>query len=469
MLKFLRNYVFVVPLILFFILSERYLLRDFWFDEALTFLNFVLLPLKKIYFNYAIPNNHIGYTILLHIWYNAIPQTVQIDVWCRLLSFVFAGVFIIFSWMKFKRFVFRTMLCCFAVSVPFVIYATSVRGYMMSLLFVMIAVHCACRFAYESSLKNAVVFFLASLCCVSVLPSNLFALGAVVIYTVPFYDTAFYRKKSFYQLAGIALMAFFVFWMPLLPQLIKASQLGEGWHDRVGSLVAGGVSFAACVLLPLLFALFSCFLPYRNHKVRYLRTAALLVLLPLLFLGKVAPFPRVYFPFFGIFMLIVSGFASRAVAFVRSKKICRWKYVKFSFFVLSLILTLGLNYFSSPVKLLSGINGSSHQDDYFAPWYCERTHVPRHAANILAKQEFPLCYLSFSSDPWSVMFYSALNQIDMNKFCFDGPRGRVNALPDGALAVINKSEQVQTLTERFRGVFTEIGKTPMHRIYRYSL
>jgi hypothetical protein len=109
------------------------------------------------------------------------------------------------------------------------------------------------------------------------------------------------------------------------------------------------------------------------------------------------------------------------------------------------------------------------KDDYFAPWYCQSGHVPYRAAQLLASGKFTYCYLSFSSDPWSVMFYSALNGVDMRKFHFDGPQGRVAFLPDGAMIVLNKNEDIQELIKRFGGEFAVTGKTPMHTIYRYKL
>ena len=458
----------LIPLILFFVSAENFLLRPFWFDESLTLLNFALLPLEKIYFSYVIPNNHIGYTYLLRLWYLVMPQGMPADVWCRLISFAFAGAFIIFSWKKFKGFVFRTALCSFSLSLPFVIYATSVRGYMAALFFSMVTVYYAVKFAEKSTWKNAFSFFLASFCCVSVLPSNLLSLGASVFFAAPVCGKTFYSKKKIYLLSGMAILAFSVFWFPILPQLIRAGELGEGWSNRFASLFAGVVSFAACFFVPLFAAIFSLLLPYKNNKVRYLRAAVFLMLIPLAFAAKAAPFPRVYFPFFGIFLLVISCGAGRTLAWIRLRKICQFKYVKSTFVLLSLGITLLLNFLPEAVDKLSEFNGGVQQDDYFAPWYCRAEHVPHRAAEMLSKHEFSYCYLSFSSDPWSVMFYSALRGVDMGKFSFDGPRGRVEVLPDGAIVVLNRTEPVKELGKRFDGTYTLIAETPMHCIYRYE-
>ena len=54
-------------LLVFGFVAVPYLLRQLWFDEALTVMNFALMASPRaIYANYAIPNNHILFSIVLH-------------------------------------------------------------------------------------------------------------------------------------------------------------------------------------------------------------------------------------------------------------------------------------------------------------------------------------------------------------------------------------------------------------------
>ncbi len=50
------------------VMSLGLLLRQLWFDEALTILEFMSHPLHKIYLCYDIPNNHILFTSALNLW-----------------------------------------------------------------------------------------------------------------------------------------------------------------------------------------------------------------------------------------------------------------------------------------------------------------------------------------------------------------------------------------------------------------
>ncbi|MBQ7396770.1 MAG: hypothetical protein IJW08_09545 [Lentisphaeria bacterium] len=457
-----RKYSVAVVLLFFLLAARSYMTREFWFDESLTLLNFALLPLEKIYSNYAIPNNHIGYTMLLHCHRMLAPETVRLDVWCRLLSLGLAAVFIIRWWSSFKGFAHRVCLLCFVTSLPFVIYATGVRGYMAALLFSVLALDFGRKFIVHGKVKYAVGFFFSSFACASVLPSDLFLLGATVFAASGVLKKRFVCEKKFYILGALASAAFLLFWGALIPQVIAASRLGEGWHDRWSSLFAGAVSFTACAPIVVICAIASCAV----RKQFGSSILSFFCVLPLVFCAKVAPFPRVYFPFFGVFLFVVSNGATHLLALMRYKKLLPYKKMKAIFALCCIGAALLVNYLPSSQKVLSQINGTAVADDFFTPWYTSKEHRPDETARFLALQKAEFCYLSFSSDPWSIMFYTAVNGKSPGNMIFDGPRGRIEELKPGWLAVINKSEDVSTLESRFKMSFTEIGRTPMHKIYR---
>ncbi|MBP5530797.1 MAG: hypothetical protein J6Y54_02030, partial [Lentisphaeria bacterium] len=108
--------------------APAYLVRDLWFDEALTVMNFALLPRPlDIYFNYAIPNNHIVFTALLNLWIKLMPSALPPDLWLRLPSF---GAAIALLWLLHRRFAagigsfkLAVTLTMLAVSPPILTYA----------------------------------------------------------------------------------------------------------------------------------------------------------------------------------------------------------------------------------------------------------------------------------------------------------------------------------------------------------
>ena len=462
----IRKYGAFLPLILCALGAGELLGRQFWFDESLTLLNFALLPVEKIYTSYVIPNNHIGYTFLLHWHYLLAPDGISPDLWCRLLSLAAAFAFIVFSYQSIKKSSYRILLAAFAVSVPFAIYATSVRGYMAALFFAALTLHTACKFARNGGGSAGVLYFLSSLGCVAVLPSDILVCAAVVVYALPLCGKYFDRSKRFYILGAIPVAAFILFWMPIYPQLYAASRLGEGWQSPWRVLGAVAATYFAVAFIPAVCAVMMAV--FRNKwRVKDLRLTAFLVIIPLLFCTKVAPFPRVFFPFAGVFLAITAQYFQMFLALLRKHSGTHYRIVLTAIWVLSVGCTAALNW--SPVcrAFLNRVNGYEN-DDYFIPWYVRSQHDPRSAASTAAKLDYPVCYMSFSSDPWSVMFYGALNSADMNCFIFDGPRGKTAHLPHNALVIINASEDIKQIEKRFNGSCQLLWKSPNHKIYRFS-
>ena len=90
---------YLPPLLLiavFLLFALPFLAREFWFDEALTLMNFAWMsdPVK-IYTSYVIPNNQILYTICLHYWTQLPDFGLRQDFFFRLLSLFFALLLLI--------------------------------------------------------------------------------------------------------------------------------------------------------------------------------------------------------------------------------------------------------------------------------------------------------------------------------------------------------------------------------------
>ena len=68
-----------------------HLSRPLWYDEALTIIEFVTLPsFLEIFSYYPIPNNHIGFNVLLRFWTLALESWFQDPIFyfvCCLLSY----------------------------------------------------------------------------------------------------------------------------------------------------------------------------------------------------------------------------------------------------------------------------------------------------------------------------------------------------------------------------------------------
>ena len=197
---------------------SSYLWRDLWFDEALTIQNFALLPSAATIYNaYVIPNNHIVYTVFLHWWLKLAPGFLPLDLWCRLLSVLIGGgtlaVLYYFFQKRIKPLPLFLALFALAVSSPFLIYSTAVRGYALSMLWVALALAYALNYAEKGKGKDAVLYGLFSLLCVGTIPSNLVALAGVVLYAMPLLKQKFWSDRRFWVLALLPNMMFTLFYL----------------------------------------------------------------------------------------------------------------------------------------------------------------------------------------------------------------------------------------------------------------
>ena len=142
---------------LFFV--QPYLFREFWFDEALTLMNFAWMPNPiKIYFSYIIPNNQLFYTIALHYWAQLPFDGIRQDFFLRLLSLLFASGTMLLLYFGFRRIYGKTALLislvALAVAPPFLIYASALRGYMASAFWVAFTLKFAVEFQRKRNQKS---------------------------------------------------------------------------------------------------------------------------------------------------------------------------------------------------------------------------------------------------------------------------------------------------------------------------
>ena len=104
------------------------------------------------------------------------------------------------------------------------------------------------------------------------------------------------------------------------------------------------------------------------------------------------------------------------------------------------------------LRKISDRCGGASGDDFFLGYYMRPEHCPSQTASQLtgffAPGKLPDVYLSFNADPWPLMYYM-LSRGFQAEFLFDGPRGRVAALKNGTLIIINRSESAEAVSERF--------------------
>lgn len=458
-----------------FLFSAPYLNRDLWFDEALTYLHFAQMDSPgEIYTGYFIPNNQILYTITLHYWSMLLPEGVNPVIWFRLLSFLFAAATLLLLYRRFRvrlggGAILLPVLVALAASVPFLIYATALRGYMLSALLITLALDAALDFAGGPNWKRAVRYTIWSLAAVATIPSNLLALGGVVLYALPLFGARFYMRKAFWTLALLPLLMFALFYLPIYKCLLGCMALREGWSDGFLALLAvyGAFLYSFAMLLLPSSGVALAFDREKFQWTRLARAAIWLLPLPALLL-PVAPFPRVFFPLWPLWALLLAGGVRDLTALN-----CRWRRRWNSRVWIGglVVIVLGWSVLAQQPALrlmFSRRFGDAGADDYFYGYYLRNEHKPSETATWIARHVDgrPMSfYSSFSADPWSLLFYLFNSGVDVREFRFDGPRGPVAALEPGMLVILRSNESASAVEKRFRRRLSPIYSNDNHGVY----
>ncbi|MBE6392497.1 MAG: hypothetical protein E7044_00345 [Lentisphaerae bacterium] len=455
----------------FLFFAHPYLLREFWFDEALTLMNFAWMPDPvRIYFSYVIPNNQIFYTIALHYWAQLPVDFFRADFFLRLLSLLFATGTLLVLYVSFRRTCGRypllLALSALALSPPFLIYATALRGYMASAFFTALAVKFAVDFQRKADFFTWGKYAVSCLLAVGTIPSNLLALGGCVLYALPLAGKSFWSKKRFWLLCLTPFAALAVFYLPILKSFLGVCRLGEGWQDGKAVLLAWSVT-AGCVFGVLWIVWFAALIRRCNYSV-VIRMGILLLPASAVILLPTAPFPRVFFPLLPLLGLIVANGIRCCSAFRQERK----QMARILFGILGCVVLLSAFVLKqeSTKEFLSGYCGNRSGDDFFYGFYMRKDHVPQQTAQELEKiygrnSVLPPVYFSFLADPWPSMYYILANG-QRSEFLFDGPRGKVAALAAGSLVVIHKKENPGTVAERFGVTLLPLFQTPLHSVFK---
>ena len=439
--------------------------RPLWFDEALTVMNFMALPgPAEIYHNYVIPNNHIIYTILLKFWSYAYQPVVAFDVYLRLFSLVItfaAFAIMFFRWKKQCGIWPVALVCaCFAFSLPFGIYSVAVRGYMLSFLLVLIALEFARGWIAGPGWKNGTAYFIVSLLAVGTIPSNIIALGAVVLCLAEFPLSNRKFILRFVFLAIIPLLALALFYLPVSRGVARIMALKEGWTDGVAAMTVLYLSWAISFLPALIAVILAAPLSVK-HSWRRALIAVLVLALPAPFFLVLspAPFPRVFFSIWPVWMYLLCRGLGHLFALARLKH-CRLAAKLLPAILAGAVFTCGMAQQEFKEYLSAKYVGQQALDDFFYPYYMKDSFNPFDAVKSLQVQgeaePAAKIYVSFNADPYSIVFYGKMLGVSPDVWLFDNPRGKVLSIENNCRrAILTGAGDENAFTGRFKDKILE--------------
>jgi hypothetical protein len=435
--------------------------RDLWFDEALTIGEFMQLPtIGAVYRQYVIPNNHIIYTVCLKIWNQLYFSFCSPDLYWRLFTVLTSAVLTIVIFTRWRKrygtLPVVLLLFAFCLSLPFAIYATAVRGYMLSMLWIVVSYEFARSWVNHANWQNATGYFIFSLLAVGTIPSNLLALGAIVILLFPRFGFKRVLDWKFIFLALVPLAAAALFYLPLSDRVAAIMKLREGWWNA-WSVARVVYSSFIIAFLPLLIASLAgavVFLKCRKNR-KYL-WGLLVILMPLavVFLRSPSPFPRVFLCLWPVWMLMTVAGLAHLTASVQKRK------HRLVLVLILLVASFGWAKLCSANRdsLADMFHDKSNMDDFFNPYYMAPEYKPwsliKNIQKLSGDKNIPV-YITFTAEPCVILLYGRMAGIDPRLWLFDRPPpfGKVQFLPRPAWILLKQNElkgnELEKICKRF--------------------
>lgn len=434
------------------------LFRDLWFDEALTAGEFMRLPVSGVYFGYVIPNNQIIYTICLKFWNELYPGGLSPDLYWRLFTVLCAALTVAVIFCRWrKRYGLAApvlVLFAFCGSLPFEIYATAVRGYMLSMLWIVLCLEAARLWVLRPGWRAGAAYFSFSLLAVGTIPSNLLVLAGIVIFLFPGFGFKKVCKWQFIYLAAAPVLAAALFYLPLSRKVAKILTLHEGWDSGFGVLRMVYSSFAVAFLPLLIAAAAGAAIYFRKRKNAKFLWALLLLLIPvpMVFLRSPAPFPRVFVTMWPLWMLLLCAGLRHFLAFCRMRR----KHLLAAGVLLAASFGWGMLCHNYSEFLSRVFHRGENLDDFFTPYYMAADYKPwtlvQKVKEISGEKAIPV-YVTFNAEPCVLMLYGSMAGIDPRRWLFDGPRGKVQYLPPGSWILLKTEELKRGELEKIKNRF----------------
>ncbi len=450
--------------------------RPLWFDEALTVMDFVMLPsAADIYWHYSIPNNHIVYNIFLRFWIDlcgSMPYVISLRLFSVLTAFA-SIVLIMKLWSgRFCRETVVIACFCFAVSLPFAIYATALRGYMLSFLLIIIALETALCYRDAGKPAHLVFFFFLAFLATGITPTNLIAFAAIYLLVLPSLKPKEIISDKTIYLGIIPVAAFFIFYIPILGKLMKALSLSEGWSSGIYASIHFYSAFMISFLPLIILALIGMFFQKEKLTAALKFQIALIFLIPsgVFLLKSPAPFPRAFFCLWPIWIFILCSTADASIKHFNGKFPGR---ALIAILCVCCAWTLWPYAFSAQ---LSDRLSKGGQDDFFKPYFMRAEFNPietvRKSVELAGAKTGGFAFVDFSADYPSIIFYGRLLKVDDSFWIFDRPNRKVASLGniESIYVIARSQDEMESIAKRFNLKSYELAADcGYQKIYRANL
>ena len=197
----------LLALIPLFIGFTECLNKDLWWDEIISLKDYALVSLKTTTTLYPDPNNHIFFNLINNVFTNVIGKRDFFDAldgasWLRLIQFCFSFITLSYLYRISKRFFSKETalisVLILTTSIPFLNYFMQLRGYNLSMMFVIISLYHIWAFETIQNKKDAVAVILSIFLLFYTMPSNAYYIISIItIYIIKWLRSIVLQRKSF--------------------------------------------------------------------------------------------------------------------------------------------------------------------------------------------------------------------------------------------------------------------------------
>ena len=224
-----------------------------WQDEAATLMIYASGNVRDAFADYTMPNNHMLFSAALSLVWSQGEDGIRL----RLLPLMswFATLIIFAGAMR--RFAFAARVCAvalFSASAVTAAFALQLRGYAFSWPFALLLCASAPAFVVDGKRGAGIIYLLAGVASVAILPSNALIVACCSAWTVLILIAQRHTGRRAWQralLASVVPVAALGLYLPHLEQLRQHANAGwSDWTDR--ALIGHWLLAAGGQYLPLL-------------------------------------------------------------------------------------------------------------------------------------------------------------------------------------------------------------------------
>ena len=513
MSKYLKHTGILFLLCISGIILLNHLNRPIWFDEAWSIMAYSPLSWSKIYTSYTAPNNHILFNMLLHSYLQLVSGFFPASEVLFRIPIAFTSlttIYLMFFFWK-KRIgtkITFIIVLSFIMSPVFAIYGTAVRGYMLSILFILCALESVLKYSTTRKRRYILTYFFCSLLAIAVIPSNLFALVLLLLFPLM-------KSKNIHQFYKLILknisiilcpfIAFILCYEPIWRSLYIALEHNNGWLHPFSACIHLYSGFIL-ILLPIItlsFISISILIKRTKHKASTKDSlqqelinskitsrvhsqiiiknlinptsicTIIIVIAPIIIIlwHIPAPFPRVFLQIWPIWLYLLGIALQHLFGIIRKNKKYNTEYFFYSILAIVIVWEIGINKITP--ELSKTFTRKFSQDDLFQPYFMKKNFTPLDTVNKLLKltnNQAGQVFLSQNSDFPSIIFYGKLLGINQNFWLTEIPgETKINwhstKLP--CLIVVRNKEDMNIIKKRFNiKEFHKIDSSEAQHIYK---